>query len=272
MSRSRHIAATAALALALAAAGAQAGTGAGPTATPAAPAPTEADIQVHVEGAEAARAALAAHPDRSMVLKARRVFGSGMPPEDAFARVDATLAELARRRGLNVVDASAAPADAITVELDSGFYVYTSNFNARRVLLAEISAAAQQPTGQQTDGRAETRGVDVLRVVAGAVGIMNGWISPAFGSYMMGSGVTPALFGNGKAPTRLFVAGKERYERGEQEAGSFVTVALDGQRHRFAVRTVLQGDKPPFAVDPLVGRNLDTVMAVLDPKARLPQR
>jgi hypothetical protein len=260
--------------LALAAAGAQADTGAeSPAAvTPAAVAPTGADIQVYVEDAEAARAVLAAHPDRPLVVKARRVFGSGMPPEDAFARVDATLAELARRQGLKVVDASTAPADAITVELDSGFYVYTSSFNARRVLLAEISAAAQQPGGQPTDGRAENRGVDVLRVVAGAVGIMNGWVSPAFGSYMMGSGVTPALFGNGKAPTRLFVAGKERYERGEQEAGSFVTVALDGQRHRFTVRTVLQGDKPPFAVDPLVGRNLDTVMAVLDPKARLPQR
>jgi hypothetical protein len=264
---------TAAL-LALAAAGVQADTDAQPSAatTPAARAPTAQDIQIHVEAAEAARAALAAHPDRPLVVKARRVFGSGMPPEEAFARVDATLAELARRRGLKVVDASAAPADAITVEVDSGFYVYTSNFNARRVLLAEISAAAQQPGGRPTDGRAEHRGVDVLHVVAGAVGIMNGWVSPAFGSYMMGSGVTPALFGNGKAPTRLFVAGKERYERGEQEAGSFVTVALDGQRHRFAVRTVLQGDQPPFAVDPLVGRNLDTVMAVLNPRMPLPQR
>ena len=261
-------AAAAALALT---AGAQADTGTDPfpAVTPAAVVPAAADIQVYVEGAEAARAALVANPDRPLVLKARRVFGSGMPPEEAFARVDATLVELARRRGLKVADASTAPADAIMVEIDSGFYVYTSSFNARRVLLAEISAAAQQPGGQQTDGRAEDRGVDVLRVVAGAVGIMNGWISPAFGSYMMGSGVKPALFGSGKAPTRLFVAGKERYERGEQEAGSFVTVALDGQRHRFTVRTVLQGDKPPFAVDPLVGRNLDTVMAVLNPKASL---
>jgi hypothetical protein len=270
MSRSSPIAVAA---LALAAAGAQADTGmeSPAAATPSAVAPTAADIQVYVEGAEAPRAALAAHPDRPLLVKARRVFGSGMPPEDAFARVDATLAEMARKHGLKVVEASAVPADAITVEIDSGFYVYTSNFNARRVLLAEISAVAQQPGSQQTDGRAESRSVDVLRVVAGAVGIMNGWISPTFGSYMMGSGVTPALFGNGKAPTRLFVAGKERYERGEQEAGSFVTVALDGQRHRFTVRTVLQGDKPPFAVDPLVGRNLDTVMAVLDPNTRLPQ-
>ncbi|WP_157269099.1 hypothetical protein [Azohydromonas aeria] len=270
MLRTSHL--TAALALALAA-GAQANPGAEPVPaqTPSASTPAASDIEVFIEGSEAARAALAAHPGRPLVLKARRVFGSGMPPEEAFARVDATLAELARKQGLQVADAGAAPANAITVELDSGFYVYTSKFNARRVLLAEISAAAQQPGGQQTDGRAENRGVDVLRVVAGAVGIMNGWISPTFGSYMMGSGVTPALFGNGKAPTRLFAAGKDRYERGEQEAGSFVTVALDGQRHRFTVRTVLQGDKPPFAVDPLVGRNLETVMAVLDPKARLPQ-
>lgn len=113
MLRTSHL--TAALALALAA-GAQANPGAEPVPaqTPSASTPAASDIEVFIEGSEAARAALAAHPGRPLVLKARRVFGSGMPPEEAFARVDATLAELARKQGLQVTDAGAAPANAIT--------------------------------------------------------------------------------------------------------------------------------------------------------------
>jgi hypothetical protein len=104
----------------------------------------------------------------------------------------------------------------------------------------------------------------MLRIAAGALGIVRGWISPAFGTYMVSGGAAPALFGAGKAPTRLFVAGKERYERGEQEVNTKVRVLHGGEVvAAFSVRNWIAGDEPPFLIDSLVAANWTTVMAVL---------
>jgi hypothetical protein len=104
----------------------------------------------------------------------------------------------------------------------------------------------------------------MVRIAAGALGIVRGWISPSFGSYMIAGGTTPALFGAGKAPTRLFVAGKERYERGEKEVNTKVKV-LRGTDvlASFSVRNWVPGDDLPFQVEPLVAANWEQVMSAL---------
>jgi hypothetical protein len=81
---------------------------------------------------------------------------------------------------------------------------------------------------------------------------------------MISGGATPALFGEGKAPTRLFVAGKERYERGEQEVNTKVRVLRGSEvLAAFSVRNWSVGDEPPFKIDSLVAENWTTVFAVL---------
>ena len=70
--------------------------------------------------------------------------------------------------------------------------------------------------------------------------------------------------GEGKAPTRLFVAGKERYERGEQEVNTKVRVLRGSEvLAAFSVRNWSGGDEPPFKIDSLVAENWTTVFAVL---------
>ena len=110
--------------------------------------------------------------------------------------------------------------------------------------------------------------VDVVRVAAGVLGVMRGWVSPAFGSYIVTSGAAPAIFGSGSAPTRLFVAGKERYERGEQEVNTKVRIVRDGDVvATFGVRNWIPGDEPPFEVDGLVASNWSRALSLLAGKA-----
>jgi hypothetical protein len=147
--------------------------------------------------------------------------------------------------------------------VDSTFYVYTNRFNARLIRLPEYTQAQLDGSQASETGRAEQK-PDMVRIAAGALGIVRGWISPSFGSYMISGGATPALFGDGKAPNRLLVAGKERYERGEQEVNTKVRVLRGSEVvAAFSVRNWSAGDEPPFELDSLVAENWKTVIAVL---------
>jgi hypothetical protein len=199
---------------------------------------------------------------RGPVRLAVRRYSSSKAGDAAYQRLDAALADLARGSGFAVADAGQ-PAE-VTVEVDSTFYVYTNRFNARLVRLAEYTEA--QLAGQVDGKVAETspKSVDALRIAAGAIGIVRGWISPQFGSYMIAGGAAPALFGSGDAPRRLFVPGKERYERGEQEVNTKVRVLRNGVAvGAFSIRCSTAGDEAPFLIDALVAENWSGMLDIL---------
>lgn len=203
-----------------------------------------------------AAAAVHGHP---LAFSVRRYAGTGSKPQ-AYERTEGALRDLAKQQGVPTADLAGSQ---LTIQVDSTFYVYTNRFNARLVRLPEYTQAQLDGVTTSESVRAEQK-PDLVRIAAGALGIVRGWISPAFGSYMISGGATPALFGEGKAPTRLFVAGKERYERGEQEVNTRVRVLRGGEVvASFSVRNWSAGDETPFKVDALVAANWTTVFAVL---------
>jgi hypothetical protein len=203
--------------------------------------------------------AAAAVQGKPLAFSVRRYAGTKSTPQ-AYDRLEWALQDLAKEQGVQTVERADA---AITVEVDSTFYVYTNRFNARLIRLPEYTQAQLDGSPSAESVRAEQK-ADMVRVAAGALGIVRGWISPSFGSYMISGGAAPALFGDGKAPTRLFVAGKERYERGEQEVNTKVRVLRGSEvLAAFSVRSWSSGDEPPFKIDSLVAENWTTVFAVL---------
>lgn len=194
-----------------------------------------------------------------LAFSVRRYAGSGSK-QRAYERLEGALQDLAKEQGLQTTGRTDS---ALTIEVDSTFYVYTNRFNARLIRLPEYTQAQLDGAPTADSVRAEQK-PDMVRIAAGALGIVRGWISPAFGSYMISGGATPALFGEGNAPTRLFVAGKERYERGEQEVNTKVRVLRGSEvLAAFSVRNWSVGDEPPFKIDSLVAENWTTVFAVL---------
>jgi len=209
-------------------------------------------------GGELQQAAAAAQ-GKPIAFSVRRYGGAKSTPQ-AYERLEGALQDLAKEQGVQTAQRAEA---ALTVEVDSTFYVYTNRFNARLIRLPEYTQAQLDGSPAAETGRAEQK-PDMVRIAAGALGIVRGWISPSFGSYMISGGATPALFGEGKAPTRLFVAGKERYERGEQEVNTKVRVLRGSEVvAAFSVRNWSAGDEPPFKIDSLVAENWSTVFAVL---------
>ena len=223
------------------------------TADDAAP-PIEQQLTVPADAAKA----LSELKSNPFVLRARRYAGNGAS-EAAYRRLDAALTDLAKSRGLPVANDGTA---SYVVEVDSTFYVYTSKFNARLVRLADYTDAQMAGTADKVATAQQP--LDALRIAAGALGIVRGWISPSFGSYMIAGGAAPVLFGSGEAPRRLFVAGRERYERGEQEVNTKLRVLKDGTVLATAsVRHWTRGDEPPFRIDELVTANWDEVLRQL---------
>jgi len=209
-------------------------------------------------GGELQQAAAAAQ-GKPIAFSVRRYGGAKSTPQ-AYERLEGALQDLAKEQGVQTAQRAEA---ALTVEVDSTFYVYTNRFNARLIRLPEYTQAQLDGSPAAETGRAEQK-PDMVRIAAGPLGIVRGWISPSFGSYMISGGATPALFGEGKAPTRLFVAGKERYERGEQEVNTKVRVLRGSEVvAAFSVRNWSAGDEPPFKIDSLVAENWSTVFAVL---------
>lgn len=222
-------------------------------------APIEQQLTLTAEASQA----LAELRSQPIGLSVRRYAGKGAS-EAAYRRLDAALADLGRSRGLAV---AAEGAPAFAVEVDSTFYVYTNRFNARLVRLAEYTEA-QMAGPADNVAAAQSQPVDALRIAAGALGIVRGWISPSFGSYMIAGGAAPALFGSGAAPTRLLVAGRERYQRGEQEVNTKLRVLKNGAVvATFSVRHWAQGDEPPFRIDELVAANWGEVLRQLGGEA-----
>jgi hypothetical protein len=204
--------------------------------------------------------AAAAVEAKPLVFSVRRYASIGSKAQ-AYERLEAALQDLAKENGMQTVDRADA---VVTVEVDSTFYVYTNRFNARLIRLPEYTQAQLEGAAPTSDEVRAGQQPDVVRIAAGALGIVRGWISPAFGSYMIAGGAAPALFGEGKAPTRLFVAGKERYERGEQEVNTKVRVLRGGEVvAMFSVRNWCAGDEPPFRIDSLVAENWTTIFGVL---------
>lgn len=220
--------------------------------------PTPIEQQVVLNDA-AAKVLKDLNPER-LRLTARR-YSSSSAAEESYKRLEGALTDLAESRGVrNAVNGSEA---TLLAEIDSTFYVYTNRFNARLVRLAEYTEA-QMASATGGPSVAADKPVDVLRIAAGALGIVRGWISPSFGSYMMAGGAAAALYGSGDAPRRLFVAGRERYERGEQEVNTKVRILRDGTVvAAFSVRCWTQGDAPPFRIDELVSANWTEVLSQL---------
>lgn len=222
------------------------------------PAPT-GDLHNVMVGGDLHQAALAVEA-KALVFSARRYTSIGSNAQ-AYERLEAALQDLAKANGLQAVERADA---VVTVEVDSTFYVYTNRFNARLIRLPEYTQAQLDGAPSTSDEVRAGQRFDVVRITAGALGIVRGWISPAFGSYMISGGAIPALFGDGKAPNRLLVAGKERYERGEQEVNTKVRVLRGSEVvAAFSVRNWSTGDEPPFKIDSLVAENWKTVIAVL---------
>lgn len=162
----------------------------------------------------------------SLRLTARR-YSSRSAAEESYKRLESALADLAASR--DVRNAGNGGEASLLAEIDSTFYVYTNRFNARLVRLAEYTEAQ---TASATGGPsvAADKPVDVLRIAAGALGIVRGWISPSFGSYMMAGGAAPALFGSGvrrggcSSPVEIATSVASR--RSTPRSGSCVTAGL----------------------------------------------
>ena len=206
-------------------------------------------------------------------ISVRRYAGQADSPL-ATSRVAQAFAALLRARGVQASVASdASPPDGgqgapVDIEIDPSFYVYTQKFNAQRVRLpVYVEAQLNGPTDKGPVAASEPT-ADVLRVAAGALGIVTGFLSPSHGAYMIATGSrvsntlnerTAALFGAGPAPTRLFGSHLERYSHGEQEARVDVRVrggAVEGTGgtaldERMTVLASMPGDEPPFQVDRL---------------------
>jgi hypothetical protein len=209
---------------------------------------------------------------RGAVVSVRRVAGQNDPPE-AVTRIVQAFAALLKARGVQAWPsgsaAESAGAPPVAIEIDPSFYVYTQKFNAQRVRLpVYVAAQLREAHGAQDAAPAAAMGpvaasepsADVLRVAAGALGIVTGFLSPSHGAYMIATGSrvsntlnerTAALFGAGPAPTRLFGNHLERYARGEQEALVGVRVRVGTIDERLVVKATAPGDDPPFAVDAL---------------------
>lgn len=216
------------------------------------------DVPTMTLGGELQQVSAAAQ-GKPLVFSVRRYAAAKSTPQ-AYERLEGALQDLAKEQGVQTAERAEA---ALTVEVDSTFYVYTNRFNARLIRLSEYTQAQLDGMSAAETGRAEQK-PDMVRIAAGALGIVRGWISPSFGSYMISGGATPALFGDGKAPNRLLVAGKERYERGEQEVNTKVRVLRGSEVvAAFSVRNWSTGDEPPFKIDSLVAENWKTVIAVL---------
>lgn len=206
------------------------------------------------------------------VVSVRRYAGQDDAPE-AMHRIAQAFAALLKARGIHAWPVGSAPEAGsdhpASVEIDPSFYVYTQKFNAQRVRLPVYVAAQlhDTPDAHDIDAKSATAPVaasepsaDVLRVAAGALGIVTGLLSPSRGAYMIATGSrasntlnerTAALFGAGPAPTRLLGSHLERYRRGEQEATMGVRVRSGSVDERFVVTATAAGDDPPFAIDPL---------------------
>lgn len=206
-------------------------------------------------------------------INVRRYAGQSDSPE-ATSRVAQAFAALLKARGVQASVASDASPPAggqgtpVDIEIDPSFYVYTKKFNAQRVRLPVYVAAQLSGPNDKGPVAAREPTADVLRVAAGALGIVTGFLSPSHGAYMITTGSrvsntlnerTAALFGAGPAPTRLFGSDLERYARGEQEARVGVRVRSGAIERtggtvldeRMTVLASVPGDEPPFQVDRL---------------------
>lgn len=275
------IAAITAYALAWSVAGAQAPWHAPtPTATSAV-APGVVSPVVSVEDplsptvAASVAAELHAH---GVVVSVRRYAGQSDAPE-ATTRIAQAFAALLKAHGVQAWPDGSATEPGFdhpaSIEIDPTFYVYTQKFNAQRVRLPAY-VAARLHEARETHETPDTRDApntsaassvaaseptpDVLRVAAGALGLVTGFLSPSHGAYMIATGSrvsntlnehTAALFGAGPAPTRLFGSHLERYQRGEQEALVGVRVRTGTIDERIVVKATAPGDDPPFALDAL---------------------
>lgn len=205
---------------------------------------------------------------RGAVVSVRRHAGQNDAPE-AVTRVAQAFAALLKEHGVQAWPAGGAmgsDSQPVSIEIDPSFYVYTQKFNAQRVRLPVYVAAQLQEThgahgaAAATSVAASEPSADILRVAAGALGIVTGFLSPSHGAYMIATGSrvsntlnerTASLFGAGPAPTRLFGSHLERYARGEQEALVGVRVRAGSIDERLIVKATAPGDDPPFAIDAL---------------------
>lgn len=216
--------------------------------------------------AAAVTAYLRAH---GALVSVRRYAGQSDIPE-AVSRIEQAFVALLQARGVPARSSGSAvePRDgaSASIDIDPSFYVYTQKFNAQRVRLpVYVAAQLQQYPGAPGEAApppvaASDPPADVLRVAAGALGIVTGFLSPSHGAYMLATGSrlsnalnerTAALFGSGPAPTRLFGSHLERYRRGEQEATVAVRIRTADLDERVVVKASAPGDDPPFAVDAL---------------------
>jgi hypothetical protein len=156
-----------------------------------------------------------------------------------------------------------ADAAVLDVDVETWFYVYTNKFNAQRVWIGDYYHA--QPGQQDDAAQVPSKGVDVLRLIGGIVGVAAGLLSPTYGAYMIASGSRSALYGGGAPPDRRMLADHERYARGEQELVSKVRVTLGGRAGSFDVVSTAPGDVPPYAVHSMLIENWRQVLSVLRP-------
>ncbi|KAK0039505.1 hypothetical protein Bpfe_031092 [Biomphalaria pfeifferi] len=183
---------------------------------------------------------------------------------EAYERIQSALQALARERSVRLASAGAPAGDVVKVTVDPWFYVYTQRFNARRLYLAEYTAQQLAGTDAGTPSGVESSpGPDALRMLAGAVGIVKGWISPSFGAYMIAGGAREGLYGSGAAPNWSLLPDRERYRRGEQEAVSKVTIELGGREKTFLIVAGKQGDVEPYDVEGLTAATWAALMDVL---------
>lgn len=260
-------AATTVIALTWKIAGAQASPN-GPVASP------PADVTPVVKVEDPMAPTLTAHVaatlrSRGVVVSLRQYAGQPDAPE-AVARIARAFAALLKIHGVQVWPAGKASGSSdeqpASIELDPSFYVYTQKFNAQRVRLPAYVAAqlhesiAESNRATASSVAASEQPVDALRLAAGALGIVTGFLSPSHGAYMVATGSrlsntlnarTAALFGAGPAPVRLFGSHLDRYRHGEQEALVGLRVRTANVDERIVVKATAPGDDPPFAVDVL---------------------
>lgn len=228
-------------------------------------------ITTHVE---AMQGGLSEHTLRSggIAVKLREYAKQEEAPQ-ARERMVRAFAQRLEQRGYRLAeDASRA---AVSIEIDPSSYVHTNNFNARCVRLPEYEDELTKGESPVDPARAVEKAPDVLRVVVGAAGIAAGIVSPHFGSVMItqGSGLadrlnraTYGIFGAGdKAPVRVLLADRDRYQRGEQEFTAVVRVKAGEAKFSRTVSSTLPGDEPPFQVEALAAENWSRAIDSLEP-------
>lgn len=225
--------------------------------------PVAGDIKVRVVGLDDATAAALATTGRAVSFEIKRQ-GMAKAGDQAYERIKAALNALAVARSVSVADGSGQGAEVLTVRVDSWFYIYTQRFNAKRLYLAEYTAQQLAGADAASAPAVESRSSpDALRMLAGAVGIVKGWISPSFGGYMIAGGAREGLYGSGAAPNWNLLPDRERYRSGEQEAVAKVTVELAGRDKTFLIVAGKQGDTEPYDVDGLTAATWSTLMDIL---------